>query len=101
MATEKKTTTRKPRAKKHPADSVVVLATATGEQLVIRANPTDDEVRGFVEEHTRRYLAGEAGGPSGIPPYRIFTASRYKDEASWLAAEDAIATVEIADLLPS
>lgn len=98
--TKKTTTTRKP-TKKALESSVVVLATAVGEPLVIRANPTDDEVRGFVQEHTRRYLAGEAGGPSGIPPFRIFTATRYVDEITWINGGDPVGTIEIEDLLPS
>jgi hypothetical protein len=81
-------------------DSIVVLTTHVGEDLVIRANPSDEEVRGFVQEHTRRYLAGEAGGPSGIPPFRIFAANRFASEFSWVSGDDSVGGVEIADLLP-
>ena len=92
-----------PRKKKAVAgdESVVVLETHVGQDLVIRANPTDEAVRGFVEEHTRRYVAGEAGGPSGIPPFRIYTAKRYADELAYLDGTEAVAEVEIQDLLPT
>ena len=92
-----------PRKKKAVAgdESVVVLETHVGQPLVIRANPSDEAVRGFVEEHTRRYIAGEAGGPSGIPPFRIYTAKRYADELAFLDGEDPVEDVEIADLLPT
>lgn len=92
MAAKKKTDT---------LDSVVVLNTNVGEDLVIRSNPTDDAVRGFVEEHTRRYLAGQPGGPSGIPAYRIFNAKRYTDEDSYLTGSTPVNEIDIADLLPT
>jgi hypothetical protein len=82
-------------------ESIVVLDTHIGEPLVIRANPSDEAVRGFVEEHTRRYVAGEAGGPSGIAAYRIFNAKRFVSEAEWMAGTDAADEIDITDLLPS
>ena len=82
-------------------NSIVVMETSVGQPLVLRANPTIKDVRGFVEEHTRRYLAGEAGGPSGIPAFRIYNAKRYANELSWLEGESPTATVDIADLLPT
>ena len=96
MATTKRATTKKAKVSE---SSVVVLATHVGQPLILRANPTDEAVRGFVEEHTRRYVAGEPGGPSGIAPFRIFNAFRFDSEEAWL--EDANGTeIEIGDLLP-
>lgn len=83
------------------ADSVVGLDTQVGETLLIRANPSDDAVRGWVEEHMRRYIAGEPGGPSGIPAYRIFTAKRYASEEAHLAGDAPVAEIDITDLLPT
>lgn len=81
------------------SDSVVVLNTHINEDLVIRGNPTKAQVRKFVKEHHRRYLAGEAGGPSGIPPYRIFNAKRYASEGEYLNGADAVEEIEVSDLL--
>jgi hypothetical protein len=57
-----------------------VLYTHVGELLIIRANPTVEEVKGFVLEHNRRYHVGEPGGPSGIPAFKIHKASFFDDE---------------------
>jgi hypothetical protein len=110
MATPKKKPAAKaaPRKKAAPKidpeveiNKVVVLTTSIGHDLVIRSNPTDQDVRNFVGEHTRRYIEGAAGGPSGIPAYRIFSAKRYTDEPSFLKGEDNLDEVNIADLLPA
>jgi len=82
-------------------NKVVVLSTSVDHPLIIRSNPTDEDVRSFVAEHTRRYVAGEQGGPSGISAYRIFTAKRYADEETFIRGGDNIDEVNIADLLPS
>lgn len=107
MATPKKKPVRKAAPKKvkpietDVIDQVVVLTTSVDHPLVIRANPSDEEVRGFVAEHTRRYVAGEPGGPSNIPAYRIFTAKRYADEVTFITGGDNFEEVNIADLLPA
>lgn len=101
--TTKKTTTKRTTKKVTDPNenSVVVLSTHVGEDLVIRANPTDESVRGFVEEHTRRYLAGEAGGPGGHPAFRIFTATRFVSEISYLTHDESPSSeIDISDLLP-
>lgn len=98
MATTKKTT----KAQADPLEnSVVVLETHVGIPLVIRANPTDEAVHSFVEEHHRRYLAGEAGGPSGEPAYRIFNARRYTDETAFDTGTDPVAEIDLGDILPT
>lgn len=93
--------TKKRVSKKAPENSVVVINTHVGHDLVIRANPTDEAVRGFVAEHHRRYIAGEPGGPSGIPAYRLFTAKRYADEESYLAGSRPVAEIDLGDILPT
>jgi len=55
-----KSKTRKPNPER-----AAVLTTSAGELLTIGSDPTVEAVRGFVEEHNRRYHAGEAAGPSG------------------------------------
>lgn len=67
--------------KKVNPDRVAALYTHVGEVLVLRANPTEEEVLGFVAEHTRRYYSGEPGGPSGIPPYLIHKVVFYDSES--------------------
>lgn len=81
--------------------SVVVLETSVGEDLFIRGNPTDDEVRSYVEEQTKRYIAGGAAGPSGIPAFRVFNAKRYPSEGEFYAGADVLGEIEISDLLPT
>lgn len=87
-------------AKKYDANAVVALHTHVGETLVIRANPTDDEVKAFVAEHSRRYHTGEAGGPSGIPAYRIHKAERYASELDVDNEEVAGEEIDLTDVLP-
>lgn len=62
------------------ADRVAALRTHVGETLVIRANPSEDEVLNFVKEHNRRYFSGELGGPSGIPAFQIHKADFFDSE---------------------
>lgn len=71
---------RAPRRKANP-DRVVLMKTHVGVPLMMRANPTVEEVRGFVAEHNRRYEAGEPGGPSGIPAFNILGATYYESES--------------------
>lgn len=94
------TRTRKKKTEGQP-DSIVVMNTSIGEDLVLRSNPDDEAVRTFVEEHTKRYVAGQPGGPSGIQPYRIFNALRYPNEADYLLGEADGVEIDISDLLPS
>lgn len=70
------------------SDSIVVLQTSVGEDLVLRANPTDKAVRSFVEEAAKRFKSGAPGGPSGIPAYEIYNAKRYSSEWDWIQGED-------------
>ena len=96
-----------PKKKTDQTAQVVVLTTAVGEDLVIRSNPTDAEVRKFVKEHTRRQLAGEVSGydlrGQAYQAHRIFTAKRYSSEALYLGAEAGSEPeeIDISDLLPT
>jgi hypothetical protein len=67
-------------SKSRNRDRVAVLETHVGERLIIRANPTQKAVRAFVKEQNRRWEASEAGGPSGLPPFRIHEANYYPSE---------------------
>lgn len=77
---------------------VAVLETHVGEPLVIRANPSEEAVKGFVAEHNRRYHAGEPGGPDGNAAYLIKGAKFYEDEASFLNGEDAEEEIDLSEL---
>jgi len=80
MATAKKTA--------EPKVAVCVLTTHIPDQpLIIRADPSQESILSFVEEHNRRYHAGEPGGPSGIPAYLIVSAKVYASEADYEAGK--------------
>lgn len=66
-------------AKKNPR-RIAVLATSDGGSLILRSNPTLQEVRGFVREQNRRFAAGKPGGPDGYPAKQIISASYHEDE---------------------
>lgn len=61
--------------------AIVVLETKEGKPFILRANPTTEEVKNFVQEQNRRVDAGEPAGPSGIPARHITSAKQFKDEA--------------------
>lgn len=100
---KKATTAKKTTAKKKVdlSESVVVLSTSVGENLVIRANPSDDAVRGFVTEQSARFTSGQAGGPSGIPAYQIYGAARFVTELSWIEGDQPIEAIDISDIIPA
>lgn len=86
-------------AKKHdPAEVVVLKTTVPNIDLVIRSGPNNTEVRRFVKEHHRRFLAKEPGGPAGFAAQHILSAARYSDEASYLAGDEGD-PVKIEDLI--
>ena len=82
------------------ADQIVVLETNVPfEPLIIRSNPTNKEVRGFVQEHHRRFLAGEWAGPSRERrAYEIKNARRFDDETAYLEG-DVGKAIKIEDLI--
>jgi hypothetical protein len=88
------------KSKVDESQRICVLATHIGEDLVIGANPTTEEVRGFVGEHLRRYHAGEAGGPSGHPAHKILSATYYESAAAYHEGKGKQDEIEIADLDP-
>lgn len=91
------------KAKKADVDAnlrVCVLETHVGEPLIIRANPSEEEVRAFVAEHLRRYHAGEHGGPGGHPAHKILSAAYFESEAAFMAGQGKQAEVAIDDLDP-
>ena len=86
--------------KEASASRVCVLETSIGEPLIVRANPSKDDVRGFVGEHLRRYHAGEDGGPGGHPPHKILTATYYESELAFHEGDGKQEEVDISDLDP-
>lgn len=77
--------------------SVVVLEN-DADPLVLRSGPTNAQVRAFVKEHHRRFLAGEPGGPGGANPRNITSATRYDSELEFLAGADG-KPVKIEDII--
>ena len=65
-------------------EKVAVLETSEGQRLIIRANPSVEEVQAFVTEQNRRFNTGEARGPSGEPAYLITEANFYPTETDIL-----------------
>ncbi len=70
---------------------VAVLEVAIGEPLLIRSNPSQEEVLEFVKEHNRRYLAGEPGGTNlatgQVEQAYLIKSARYVDHEFDLEAE--------------
>lgn len=94
--TEKKTTpkpktarARAPKVKAENPNRVAVLTTHTGFPLFLRANPSEQDVIGFVTENNRRYHAGEPSGPSGQPALLVKSAAFYESEEDALADNGA------------
>lgn len=77
---------------------VCVFETSVGEPLLLRSNPSNDEARGFAEEHMRRYHAGEHGGPAGSPAHFLVSAAFYESEVDYRAGAEAQEELDISDL---
>lgn len=60
-------------------EKVAVLETDNGERLIIRSNPTVEEVQAFVTEQNRRYHAGEKRG-SDAPALLVHEGNFYPTE---------------------
>lgn len=60
---------------------VAVLATAAGEPLIIRGDPSEEAVLEFVRAHHGRFLVNGVGGPAGMPARQIVGAAYYENEA--------------------
>lgn len=88
-----------PRKKANP-DRVAALYTHIGDVLVIRANPSEDAVKGFVAEHSRRYHTGEPGGPSGIPAYHINSAKFFDSESDVYNESVEGEEIDLSEVLP-
>ena len=67
-------------ARKKNLERVAALTTHIGDVIIIGSDPSKKEVLAFVEEHNRRYHAGEPGGPSGIPAYLVQEAAYYESQ---------------------
>ena len=82
--------------KKVNPNRVAVLKTNVGEPLIIRSNPTVEEVRNFVKENNRRYHEGEPMGPSNQPSVLVLSAAFHESE---LDVDDAKGVeVDLSDL---
>ena len=80
-----KTKKRLPPRVKESLTRVVVLQTATqGHQLVIRSNPTTEQVESFVADQHRRHAAGVDSGTDErdrpVPSFAILRAVEYATE---------------------
>jgi len=72
---------KKTAKKKDQSGRVAVLLTHVNIPLVLRANPTEEEVLGFVKEQNRRYHNGDPGGPSGLPAVLVREAAFFDEES--------------------
>lgn len=82
---KRKTRTRAAKKAQQNSDRVAVLQTHVNFPLIIRSNPSEEQVRSFVEEHNRRYHAGEPGGPGGQPAFLIQSGMWFDSEADYEA----------------
>lgn len=74
---------------------ICVLETSSRFPLVIRGNPTDSEVKGFILEQQKRYWEHHPCGPSGEPAYRITSATWYDSEEDWLYGRGSAGALDI------
>ena len=100
MAVTKNATSAKKATFEDTPSRVCVLGTHIGESLILRSNPSDELVRGFVKEHLRRYHAGEPGGPSRMPAYKILSATYYESEIAFREGRGKQDEIDISDLDP-
>ena len=79
---------------------VAVLETEGGDTYIIRANPSVDEVRGFVSEHNYRAANQIPGGPSGLVAQKVVTACYWTSERHFIKGKaQGRRTIDITDLV--
>ena len=61
---------------------VAVLTGLIGDPIIIRSNPSVDEIKDFVRENNRRAEEGERN-PDGYPAVRVLEAVYYESEAAF------------------
>lgn len=88
--TQKKTTTPRTRKAKTNPMRVCVLACENGENLIVRSNPSPEDIQGFVKSHHERNPA-----QTDQPTYRIMSATYFESEYDIGDLAKAGATVEL------
>lgn len=91
--TQKKTTTRARKPKVNPM-RVCVLACENGENLIVRSNPSPDEIRSFVSAHHARNPAEH-----DQPTYKIMSATYFESEYDIDDLKKAGSSVPLDDLV--
>jgi hypothetical protein len=75
------------------------MATTGGQPLILRGNPTLEEVKGFIREHNRRFHAGIPGGPAGLPAKQIISAAYFESEAELRDLNESGTEIDISDIM--
>jgi hypothetical protein len=65
---------------------VAVLTPTVGPTLIMRTNPSEEEVQGFVKVNNARAEVGEVNH-DGYPVVRVLEAVYYEDEQSYLRGD--------------
>ncbi len=78
---------------------VAVMATTGGQPLILRGNPTLEEVKGFIREQNRRYDLRLPGGPSGVPAKQIISAEFYEHERDLRDLSKSGTAIDISDIV--
>lgn len=83
-------------------DAVVGLETHTGQMLVLYYDPSEEDVRQFVETQNSRYRAGQAGNESTDvvtnPAFLIKSAARFENQDDATANKNRGEEIDISDL---
>lgn len=78
---------------------VAVLATAGGQPLILRGNPTLEEVKGFIREQNGRFEQRLPGGPSGVPARQIISAEYFEHERDLRDLSKSGTDIDISDIV--
>ena len=91
-----------PAAKVDTSARVCVIDTHVGIPLLMRADPTEADVKRFVTEHQSRYHQGLPGGPDPqLPAFFIYSAKYYESEIGFESGEAPISEIDLTDALES
>jgi hypothetical protein len=78
---------------------IVVMKTEQGEDLFLRGNPSEDEVRQFILIQNNRYKSNHPAGPSGIDAYKITEAFFLNNEMERFNLEAEKTPIDISNMV--
>ena len=78
---------------------VAVVKFHSGASSILGGDPTEEELKGFVQEHNRRYHAGEPGGPGGELAELVTEVLLFDEYDDTYDESKAVSELDIADLL--